>query len=383
MGANSLFAQQSTDFKTVDSTTYAQYSGQFWDELVQTGENALAQNIDYFYLRVRLGAAYFQLKKYREAEVHFNKAYQFNNDDAFLNEYLYFTYIKNEHFDHAQKLSASFDSTLKARTVGKDLPISLIYTESGGKISNDATLYNNAFYFQFGLGHRLSKYLNFTHAYTNYSQNAFYGSVVQHQYYLGLRIPVKKSLTISPSLHYVTFNLDKSTATNASLKSNTQSTTTGMVGSLSLKKSFNNVDFTASYAYSNLNDSVQNQQTINATLYPFANNKLSISGNYFLQQRSNQSNIFTAFSLGLTYTPSSKFKISASYYSGNLKTNTEENGFVVNNSYFVTTSRFILMPQIAIHPKLDIYTMYQLENKALYTSKFQYNNIFLGLKFKF
>ncbi|MEY5047836.1 MAG: hypothetical protein RLZZ175_1195 [Bacteroidota bacterium] len=184
-------------------------------------------------------------------------------------------------------------------------------------------------------------------------------------------------------MHYVTFNLDKSTATNASLKSNTQSTTSGMVGSLSLKKSFNYVDFTASYAYSNLNDSVQNQQTINATLYPFANNKLSISGNYFLQQRSYHSNMFKAFSLGLTYTPSSKFKISASYYAGDIKTNTEENGFVVNNSYFVTTSRFMIMPQIAIHPKLDIYTMYQLENKALYTSKFQYNNIFLGLKFKF
>ncbi|MEY3452181.1 MAG: hypothetical protein RL711_2009 [Bacteroidota bacterium] len=50
----------SFNFVTVEAKTYAQFLGQFWDELVVTGEKALSNNIDYYYLRLRLGVAYFQ-----------------------------------------------------------------------------------------------------------------------------------------------------------------------------------------------------------------------------------------------------------------------------------------------------------------------------------
>ena len=182
------------NFLTVEAKTYAQFLGQFWDELVVTGEKALNKHIDYYYLRLRLGVAYFQLNKFRQAEKQFNKAMKFNNEDPFLKEYLYFTYLKNGHYEQALKLSIGFDSTLKAKTVGNDSPIHLIYSEAGGKVSNDHNIFENASYVQAGIGHRLSKYLNITHAFTNYNQQAFYGKVNQKQYFIGIKIPFKKTL---------------------------------------------------------------------------------------------------------------------------------------------------------------------------------------------
>jgi len=53
--------QDSLDFKTVDYKTYGYYVNQNWDSLIYLGNKAIAQNIDYYYLRVRIGVAYFSI----------------------------------------------------------------------------------------------------------------------------------------------------------------------------------------------------------------------------------------------------------------------------------------------------------------------------------
>ena len=373
----------SFNFVTVEAKTYAQFLGQFWDELVVTGEKALSNNIDYYYLRLRLGVAYFQLQKFRLAEKQFNKAMQLNSEDPFLKEYLYFTYLKNAHYEQALKLSIGFDSTLKAKTVGNDLPIHLIYSEAGAKVSNDHLIFENASYVQVGIGHRLSKYLNITHAFTNYNQQAFYGKVNQKQYYLGLKIPFKKTWLLSPSYHYVTFDLDGPANVYPPFKKPALVTKTGGVYALNLQKTFTYFDLSAGYAYSTLNDSIQQQENVQVNVYPWANHKFSIGANMTVQQRNGINNNTYGYNFNTTYAPHWKFKISASYFMGDLKNNTEDNGFVVNNSYYVTTHRLMLTPQVAISKKIDAYLIYQYENKALSNYSFQYHNFFVGLKYKF
>jgi len=52
----------------VDSVSYSLYSSQKWEKLCQYGEQAIFKNIDFYYLRYRLGIAYYELQKYRAAK---------------------------------------------------------------------------------------------------------------------------------------------------------------------------------------------------------------------------------------------------------------------------------------------------------------------------
>jgi hypothetical protein len=157
----------------------------------------------------------------------------------------------------------------------------------------------------------------------------------------------------------------------------------GIVAAINLQKTFTYFDIAAGYAYATLNDSIQQQENIQVNIYPWANNKFSIGANVTIQQRNGINKNTFGYNFNTTYAPHWKFKISASYFMGDLKNNTEDNGFVVNNSYYVTTNRITLTPQIAITKKIDAYMMYQYENKALYNYTLQYNNFFVGLKYKF
>ncbi len=77
-----LAAQQSPDYRLIDSLTFACYENEQWDCVKQYGEEAISQGYDYYYLRMRLGMAYFVQGHYRLAATHFSKALEYNNHDA-------------------------------------------------------------------------------------------------------------------------------------------------------------------------------------------------------------------------------------------------------------------------------------------------------------
>ena len=52
-GVSSMAATK-IDFNTVDVLTYRYYQEKKWDSLIVIGKQALRQDIDYYYLRVRL-----------------------------------------------------------------------------------------------------------------------------------------------------------------------------------------------------------------------------------------------------------------------------------------------------------------------------------------
>lgn len=75
-----------------DKLTCKQYLAKDWEALIETGMQALDNEIDFYYLRYRLGIAYYELQKYRKSIVHFEKALSNNPGDAILQEYLYYSY---------------------------------------------------------------------------------------------------------------------------------------------------------------------------------------------------------------------------------------------------------------------------------------------------
>ena len=98
-------AVASDDFKTVDSETHRLFAEKKWDSVIIVGKRALRDNIDYFYLRLRIGISFFEIRKYLQAIDHLEKAHEFNSGDPMTMEYLYESYIMTGRNQEAKALA--------------------------------------------------------------------------------------------------------------------------------------------------------------------------------------------------------------------------------------------------------------------------------------
>ena len=69
-------AQQPLSLISVDAQTYSLWQKKDWNGLIAAGKKALKADIDFYYLRVRMGIAYYEKKNYHMALLHFEKAYK-------------------------------------------------------------------------------------------------------------------------------------------------------------------------------------------------------------------------------------------------------------------------------------------------------------------
>ncbi len=106
-------AQQKIDFATVDAKTYSFYENGQWDSLIDIGEIAIKNGIDYFYLRLRMGIAYYEKTNYVAAGGQFEKAKAFNSGDMLMLEYLYFSYKFSGREADAEMIAGDFSEELK------------------------------------------------------------------------------------------------------------------------------------------------------------------------------------------------------------------------------------------------------------------------------
>jgi tetratricopeptide (TPR) repeat protein len=86
-------AQEKVPFATYDSVTYALYLQSDWKNLIKTSRDALKENHDYYYLRMRRGIALYEQQKYMAALKNFKKAQDFNFPDPISSEYIYYSYL--------------------------------------------------------------------------------------------------------------------------------------------------------------------------------------------------------------------------------------------------------------------------------------------------
>ena len=85
-------SQESMTFKYADSLTYRLYLDKNWSELIRTGRDAIETGHDYYYMRMRLGIAYYEMHNYGMSTIHFKKALVFNTSDPVALEYLFYSY---------------------------------------------------------------------------------------------------------------------------------------------------------------------------------------------------------------------------------------------------------------------------------------------------
>ena len=85
-----LIAQQTYPY--FDSLTYRLFNQNKWDSLIIYGQQAIDKGIDYYYLRMRMGIAYYSIKKYSKGIEHFLKAKEYNSNEI-VKKYIYYSYL--------------------------------------------------------------------------------------------------------------------------------------------------------------------------------------------------------------------------------------------------------------------------------------------------
>lgn len=307
-------SQEQISFQAVDERTFDLYQSAKWKELNAFGKNALRQGADYYYLRMRMGIANYELGRYLIASRHFDKALNFNDFDPLPKVYLVNSYLNTNKEELAKEVFTSLPEaarqkmdTLFATNRG------YFYSETGPVFTSatkalEKTRFNdtlnlyaetdlpkNGYYFTAGMG------IDFKHkvkVFTGYSIYTGEGnflartsdsvltdqsySVRQNQFYLNTRLYLGKGFSLTPAFQLVTLKSKNFTTTFDTTDLNyylqEEDISTGSyIGFLLAEKDFGMMKAGLFFAMSDLNNVRQFQAGINYFIYPSGNLNFYIS----------------------------------------------------------------------------------------------------------
>ncbi|MDD3876814.1 MAG: hypothetical protein PHT69_09345 [Bacteroidales bacterium] len=399
------YAQSLYNFTDVDSLTYRFYNEQKWDSLILFSKQAIENNIDYYYLRMRTGIAYYELKSFRKSAKQFEQALKFNSVDVVASEYLYFSYIFSGQNEKAVLLSNSFPLSLKEKLkLDKFKLIDEVYIEGGPTLGNNPyierngpnnnqniilkedELTNDVRYFSLGLRHRLTKRISIFHSastidigktqifdvYDGQITNDY--RIFQRQYYINAGIYLGKGFIITPAYHLINVNYDKlefSFDNNDKLfLEQINYNPNEHVFSLSLKKDIGNFDVTLNGSYAKLNNNIFTQEGITFTFFPKSNLNYYINLPFVFQQNSMRQNIIIDPMIGIRL--NNKIWVEGNYTFGHLNNYVEKNAYIVYNINDNILSRKGLSLLFNINKNIQFSLIYQhlkKENTRLIVEK--------------
>lgn len=321
--AGPLGAQQTPNFIEVDTATYRAYLNKDWNRVIEVGKEGLDNDIDYYYLRLRIGYAYFMKKQYRLAIPYYQAALKFSSKDATAMEYLYYSYLYGDRYDDAVKLVSKFSPALKDYLhINRNNPIlgiSLFATYGTGGTSTEKEAVNlsqaetvdgsqillNSFNnYNLNLSHKLTPGIIVHHSLNLLFKDEYSVAVVggtsylsesqivrQISYRMAIDITPTSGLTITPAATYVNYRIPIFNEYGAGMGRNRSVSTynTHNEGGVSIKIAKQNglVSFSLAGGYSYLNLSNQITGVGSISIYPLGNLNLyaTASGYYHTQSQ--------------------------------------------------------------------------------------------------
>jgi hypothetical protein len=303
-----IHAQKKPDPKEIDAKTYALYSAGKWDDLAEECENAIDNGVDFFYLRLRAGIAYYNNTDYMSAIKHFEKAMYFNPTDIITIEYLYYSYLFSGRESDVLALISVMPLKLKKKLQVYDKFIYGVYTEGGYTFNSDfnnqknganipPSGYNeqekvdNGTYLNLSLKHQLGKNVKVFHGYNNISvssvkqifehsqgQKNFDIKTTQDEYYLNINFNLGKGFDLTTAFHYlrvkyedVSFSINTSVFPPVPVYSQTKETANDFVSLLSLTRYIGHFKLGLKNSIANMNKATQVQNTAQIIFYPLGN----------------------------------------------------------------------------------------------------------------
>ncbi len=389
-------AQDTLAIDDIEIKTYKLYAEKKWPELIAVINQALANEIDYYYLRMRIGIAQFEKGNYNKAEVHFKKAIELNSNDELDKTYLYYCLINNGRDEEARYSSRKFSDSLN-RATGEQKERFMVLFEGGAKLSNqnsfndpltknEVDYFDPALYFQIGLKHSLKKRVALFHAYTHYNQSTYIGKVNQNQYYLSANLVLNKNFVLTPAFHFTQINftgknyeVDFNTGQLKAVKDTIYPKINSTVVSLAIKKELKQLSLSIGATFITTPTLRQYIYSGLASYAVFGNPKLIIGSQFYLHSISTNSVLYGSVAPFVYCQAIPKFSMKLSYLYNQGNNLVEDNGYLVNNSIDLTNSRWSLLCNYDINAKVSVYAMYQYENKTEIFNSFKYNyNVFLG-----
>jgi hypothetical protein len=206
-----ISGQDTLDYRYVDSMTYKYYSSGEWSKLIKLGEEALQNNIDFKFLRQRLGYAYFNQSNYYESKLHFGKALTFDSFDQFSLEYMFYSYLNTGGEEYSgvyeRRLSPELKKSLNLSSLK---PIESIEFEYNYKYAG-TDFRSNPQYYRIGVSSKLGYVLSLYQSYSEYNQlittiqngRKFSFSDRQQEYYALLKWNAPGNLLFKGAYHFI------------------------------------------------------------------------------------------------------------------------------------------------------------------------------------
>ncbi len=130
--SGSVVAQNHKSLIDYDQETYQLYLSENWKGLIETGQQALSADYDFYYLRMRMGLAFYHLQNYEVAREHLMRALKFEPNNHNAAYYLYYANILCGRIGEARRsLSIMNDGTRKAIKAPGKISLSHINGETG------------------------------------------------------------------------------------------------------------------------------------------------------------------------------------------------------------------------------------------------------------
>lgn len=415
-------------YKQVDSTTYAQYLKQDWKPLLELGKQSRLEGIDFYYLKVRMGIAYFKEGKMLSAVKLLEEAYVVNSYDVIVQEYLYWAYRYGGLILESRLFYDKIDKKLK-KQINLDLPfvttlnLNILATNNldfDKMLTVDANSENNDIrfipenyqLFSLGLSHPLSKKVNLYHQLSVMPTNSVQqendgGSLVnksysgsESRYYADVTVSLGNRWYLDTYLNVISGKYDNintdNTVTSISggprWTSSSSSTVryTDVVFGGSITKASYFIRNTLSVSGSNLNGLNQFQAGYSFSLYPLGNTLIIPFGAINYQNQDPDTNVI--FTGGLSYN-TKKFSITGFGTVGELNNFIVNNGAIIYNQSATVLSEF--GASLQFYGKNSIikvgYSFMEMEdnyydenfNKVSKTFNFNQQNIIAEITWKF
>ena len=406
-------AQEKLNFAEVDKQSYALFLENKWPELIELATEAREQGIDFFYLQVRTGIAWYNQEKYRDAAPWFLKAYATDKSFDWLQEYVYYSLIFSGRQAEAVKYAPFFSDATKKKIHFHATGVTRLAYEGGYSFNSDleslkardfSTELNlgddygegyflkNYTFHSVDLSHRVAPNITLNHNLTYIDVNretvVDWGTqtnspikINQLQYYINPVLVIGKKLNISPSLNLIVGNGDVYAGGVSNNLTKTYSLTktsySDAVFSTAAWSSFGNFSPGLEFNAGNVNDSKFAQASAWITYYPLSNTKLYVTPRVFFKSGTGSFD-WTAFGLS-GGAQLGKVHFIGNYLWGNMENFVESNGYVITNFPGTISRKLMFSAFVPIDKKYQFVFRYinqdVSENYQVYTSGIKSNSL--------
>jgi hypothetical protein len=368
-----IMAQEEVGFNTINRETYRLYLAGEWDSLIVLGKQAIRQEMDFYYLRMRMGIAYYQEKNYMHAAGHFKRALEFNQNAPAALEQLYYACLMAGQAEQARLIRKQFKGDLALKLPppkGKfadRLGVEYLYNKG----LNDELLADPGILFEgllpgvqyvnrhfsnlsLSLVNSITPGFTLAHTYTFLSKtNHFYyndGSkifdyaeqhVSQHQYYISPTITTKAGFKFSPMFHLIRVQYQAPVDFVQGYQGGSSQVllgtldATNVIGGLKLSKGIGSMKLNLGGWYASLNEAIQFQNRLGLTWYPLGNLNLyasaCLNSQYEQSDRDSTLRLIPEFHLGFAIQGKVWLDLNGSM--GEMINYLENNGSIVYNSF--------------------------------------------------